>query len=104
MKRIIEKYGVQHQLDMCIEEMAELMQAINKCRRSGIVGTEIEKPHKGSTIEQVRAYNNLCAEVADVKIMLLQMDCMVDQERVEMIMERKIKRIWNKLNATADIQ
>ncbi len=74
LARAIEHYGIESQLNQAIEEMAELIQAINKARRSGIVGKfGIKSPTIESQMNEVEAYNDLCMEVADVKIMLFKL-------------------------------
>jgi NTP pyrophosphatase (non-canonical NTP hydrolase) len=57
-KKAIEKWGIDSQEDMMIEEMSELIKAILKYRR---------KP------EDDEKYENVCEEIADVNIMLKQM-------------------------------
>ncbi len=53
LNRAIEHYGAEHQENMCIEECAELIQAINK-------------KHRGEA-------HNIPEEIADVEIMLEQL-------------------------------
>ena len=53
-KKIVDHYGVDHQLDVLVEEMGELLQAIGKLKR-------------------YNARDNFIEELSDVSIMLLQM-------------------------------
>lgn len=62
-KKAIDTYGEENQLNMLIEEMAELIQAINKYRRSD---NYLELEH-------------VAEETADVKIMLEQLDVMFEK-------------------------
>jgi NTP pyrophosphatase (non-canonical NTP hydrolase) len=98
IRQVVSKFGVPNQLDMVIEECAELIQAINKARRVGIVDQHtIHPPAWESSMTQIEAYNNLCAEVADMKIMLEQIEYMLDSERINLSYDRKLKRLEKKL-------
>jgi NTP pyrophosphatase (non-canonical NTP hydrolase) len=72
-KKALEKWGNNTQMDMCIEECAELIQAINKFRRN-------------PTAENMKA---LCSEVADVENMIeqvrfiLKKDALIDNIKTE---------------------
>jgi NTP pyrophosphatase (non-canonical NTP hydrolase) len=70
-KAAIAKFGEVSQQDMVIEECAELIQAINKYRRKP--GCE--------TLEA------LASEIADVKIMLAQLEIILDSD--DMVNEEK---------------
>lgn len=61
LERAIHKYGDMMQMRQCIEEMAELTQAISKYQRA-YSEEEVEK-----------AIDNLIEEIADVHIMVQQM-------------------------------
>ncbi len=81
-------WGEQLQLDMLVEECAELIQAVTKLHRS-----------KGS-------YIHLWEEIADVEIMIDQMrlhfsDQMIDHERKKKL-ERLEERITEKLKGQED--
>jgi NTP pyrophosphatase (non-canonical NTP hydrolase) len=77
-KAAIEKYGESNQQDMCIEECAELIQAINKWRRKPCAFT----------------FHNLLEEIADVEIMLAQLKLIVQSENmINYIKENKINRL-----------
>ena len=62
---IAERYGYEPQSRQCIEEMAELTQAINKLWRKQNFG--------GNSREIAEAQENLLEEIADVLIMIWQM-------------------------------
>lgn len=59
-------YGFESQSIQCIEEMAELTQAITKLRRSRGIGQTTEKSEQ-------ECRDNVIEELADVYIMLIQM-------------------------------
>lgn len=92
------KGGVLLQLDMAVEECAELIQAINKIKRAGLVSYEIAKPCNRMDLKSTEAYDNLCGEVADVKIMIAQMELMLDKERFITALDLKIERLKTKLS------
>ncbi len=97
-ERAIKQNGILNQLDMVIEECAELTQAINKARRAGIVTDDcIMKPNAFMSQKQIFAYHNLCGEVADVMIMLPQIQAMLDAEFVKIAYDRKIQRLERRL-------
>ncbi len=60
-RRAIEWWGIDPQFNMMIEECAELIQAIQKYKRNdGFIDQEL--------------INKMCEEVADVKIMVAQIE------------------------------
>lgn len=97
LKEAIDKYGVSNQLFMAMEECAELIQAINKVGREGIVAYQITKPNKSMDIKTVFAYNNLCSEVADVKIMIAQLEMVLNKETIDLCVDRKIERLSERI-------
>jgi NTP pyrophosphatase (non-canonical NTP hydrolase) len=77
-KAAIEKFGEKNQQDMCIEECAELIQAINKWRRKPCAFT----------------FGNLLEEIADVEIMLAQLRLIIDADMViDLHKKQKIERL-----------
>lgn len=72
-KNAINKFGAYHQLDMLIEEMAELTQSISKFKRDKI--------------------HNVEEEVADVEIMLEQLRLMNDLFDIKVIDEIKEEKL-----------
>lgn len=77
----IEHYGVPAQVDMVIEEMAELTKALLKFRRFG-------------WSENASDYlENVIEEIADVKIMIRQLEMIYDtDDDVEDWIDRKVMR------------
>jgi NTP pyrophosphatase (non-canonical NTP hydrolase) len=77
-KAAIAKFGEKNQQDMCIEECAELIQAINKWRRKPCAFT----------------FHNLLEEIADVEIMLAQLKLIIDADMViDLHKKQKIERL-----------
>lgn len=86
LKIIAEHYGYDAQSRQCIEEMAELTQAINKFWRGYGNGQKTEK-----SIAECRY--NLVEEMADVQIMLWQMEyLLLSAQEVDQMIEKKLDR------------
>ena len=86
LKRIIETYGIENQMLQCIEEMGELIQAINKYRRA-----------KGSS-SCIDSYKQVIEEIADVQIMIEQMRLMFDGAAVDEVIAEKLERMRGRLD------
>ena len=83
---IADHYGYDAQSRQCMEEMAELTQAINKFWR--VCGNG-QKTEKG--IQDCR--DNLTEEMADVQIMLWQMEyLLLSGQEVNQMIEKKLDR------------
>lgn len=89
IKQIADYYGYENQKGMLMEEMGELMQAVNKYDRACAEGDLYGKEYARWKIVQ---------EIADVRIMLDQMtyllnaEYVADQQYIEKI-ERQLERI-----------
>ena len=83
----IKTFGVDLQLAVAIEEMAELTKAIVKIRR---VADDYGKTQA--------ARENLLEEIADVDIMIEQMKIMWGPKRVEEYRRKKLERLERRLN------
>ena len=75
----IKTWGVDNQVDMLIEEAAEVIHAIQKLRR-GLV-TE----------------DSVCEELADLEIVLEQMRLVFSTKDIDKFKAAKIKRLKNRL-------
>ena len=81
---ISERYGYEPQSRQCIEEMAELTQAINKLWRKQNFG--------GNSCEIAEAHKNLLEEIADVIIMirqLIELLC-IGEEEISQVINHKL--------------
>lgn len=86
IKIIADHYGYESQSRQCMEEMAELTQAINKFWRVCGNGQKTEK-----SIQDCR--DNLVEEMADVQIMLWQMEyLLLSGQEVNQMIEKKLDR------------
>lgn len=88
---IANHYGYEPQSRMCMEECAELIQAINKYHRASESG-DIQK--------MFEAREQVAEEMADVQIMLLQMEIFLFDDRtmlnvIDKKLDRQIKRIMS---------
>ena len=86
MRQAIETYGVQAQCDVAIEEMAELTQVVMKIRR---ISDDYE--------ETMAARDHLIDEIADVGIMIDQMELMFGAVDVEKMRRKKLLRLKKRL-------
>lgn len=76
-KQILKHYGLQHQKSKAIEELGELIVALQKDLLSGKDGLS----------------QDVLEEIADVHIMLTQLlDDDADKTQVSLIVDRKLKR------------
>jgi NTP pyrophosphatase (non-canonical NTP hydrolase) len=89
IRYIANHYGYESQSRQCIEELAELIQAINKFSR---IGENIAKTGKAK--ELLEAENHVAEEIADVEIMIAQLQELlgIDDERVMGIVDMKLDR------------
>lgn len=101
IRTIARHYEYDAQSRQCIEEMAELTQAINKYWRTELqCGKNLYNPWDGYMPDNSEEYYNLVEEIADVQIMLEQMkfflaaghdvNCIIDEK-----LDRQIERINN---------
>lgn len=98
IQKIADTYGYDAQSRQCIEEMAELTQAINKKWRTDIAFAN--KLYQGTPDEnfltEIKLYMHILEEIADVQIMLWQMEYLLKDDVsdiIEMKLDRQIKRI-----------
>lgn len=75
----ILRWGVAAQMDMALEEMGELIVAIQQRRRNRTTDTEIAE------------------EVADVSIMMLQLRKILGEQLVDDLITQKIDRLQSRL-------
>lgn len=81
----IKVFGIESQVDMCLEEMSELAKALLKLRRSPLKDQNILT--QGKLIVDIRE------EIADVQIMLDQMRLIYGHD--DGIEEKKLKRLYD---------
>ena len=102
IRKIGRHYGYDAQSRQCIEEMAELTQAINKYWRTELqCGKNLYNPWDGYMPDNSEEYYNLVEEIADVQIMLEQMKFFLaaghDVNRIiDEKLDRQIYRIEHK--------
>ena len=85
LKQAIEIFGITQQMDMAMEECAELIVALNKIKRSTI-------------IDQNKAVDDMLSEVADVEIMIEQIKIMFSgYEAVESAKKEKLARLAHRV-------
>lgn len=102
IRTIARHYEYDAQSRQCIEEMAELTQAINKYWRTELQrGKNLYNPWDGYMPNDSEEYYNLIEEIADVQIMLEQMKFFLatghDVNRIiDEKLDRQIYRIEHK--------
>jgi hypothetical protein len=84
-KDALSLWGEDDELDMMIEEMAELTKAIIKLRRGRGNGKYLELRIKVSE------------EIADVKIMIGQMEQMFSKTNIDMFYNKKLRRLKRRI-------
>lgn len=93
IKKIANTYGYEPQSRQCIEEMAELTQAINKFWRKCGNGQPTEK-------DLETCIDNMIEELSDVQIMIWQMVYILGVDTIPYILkklDRQIKIIEGKI-------
>lgn len=91
IQKIAQKYGYDAQSRQCIEEMAELTQAINKFWRKVLKCGKRELVRYDDNLFFPKEQDNLVEEIADVQIMLWQMEYLLNAD-VSTIIEQKLNR------------
>lgn len=82
----LDQWGLPAQLGMAIEEMGELLQAINHMWRGRHASVAMDKM-------------KLCEEIGDVMIVMAQLR-LIDAELVDSYVEAKLARFKERLNRT----
>lgn len=91
--RIAEEYGYDAQSRQCIEEMAELTQAINKFWRKQLKCGKVDLSTLSAAGFGTKEYENLVEEIADVEIMIEQMKVFMDcEDSVTEVVKEKLDR------------
>lgn len=83
-----ETWGAEAQYDQCIEEMAELIVAINKYKRNKFYNEEFDYNVKANLIE----------ELADVYMCIEQLILMNNENRVFSVFEKKLDKLKGHLD------
>ena len=90
LRKAIDTYGTEAQMMQCIEEMAELIQAINKYFRAN------------TNEEMAKAYISVIEEISDVQIMLEQMRIVFGDKSVDEQITTKLGRLEKRLKVGAE--
>ena len=81
-QRALDEWGEYSQLDQAVEEMAELILAINKYKR-----TNMDLGKKKDEIME-----NLIEEIADVKMCIEQLEMMLGKGKVNDMLDKKMDK------------
>ena len=92
IRYIANHYGYESQSRQCIEELAELIQAINKFDRAG--KKLAETGNDQALHEMLESVNHVSEEIADVAITVAQLQELmgIEDERVLGIVDMKLDR------------
>lgn len=105
IQKIADTHGYDAQSRQCIEEMSELTQAINKFWRrhlscGAVTMEDVKRANEDLVnmplLKACRGYENLVEEIADVQIMLWQMEYLLDADIEPIVnckLDRQLKRI-----------
>lgn len=83
LEQAIKQWGVEAQVEMIEEECIELALAIHKLRRN-----------RGDNMKKLE---NVCDEIADVKIMIQQAEKIFDKEAIDQRVIFKMNRLKERL-------
>lgn len=107
IQKIAKTYGYDAQSCQCIEEMAELTQAINKFWRKQLkcglfTVEEIRDYGEGisgfSELKDTDGYKNLVEEMADVQITLWQLEYLLNAD-TSIIIQQKLDRQMERIES-----
>ena len=84
---IADYYGYFAQRDMLTEECGEAIQAVNKCRRCC-----------------VGAQDNFLGELADIKVLLAQMEHFLNEDKITAIANEKIARVLKRIEKEKELK
>ena len=88
-------WGLVAQYDQAIEEMAELIVAINKYKRKCLFGEYKNNP---------KIEDNLAEEIADVKMCLEQLEHYMGEEKVSNIFDKKMQKLIEEIQYMKDLK
>ena len=112
IQKIAQTYGYDAQSRQCIEEMAELTQAINKFWRKQLkcglfTVEEVRSYGEGisgfSELKATDGYKNLLEELADVQIMLWQLEYILNAD-TSIIVQQKLDRQMERMEENEQIK
>ena len=83
---IAKHYGFDAQSRQCIEEMAELTKSLNKFWRKNLLCGQVNLTDNVlKALKQTPEYSSVLEEVADVQIMIWQMESLLDLDINDMV-------------------
>lgn len=87
-QRAIDEWGEYSQLDQAIEEMAELIVALNKYKR-----TNMDLSKKKDEVME-----NLIEEIADTKMCVEQLEMMFGKDKINQMLDKKMQKFLECFN------
>lgn len=80
-KKCLDVYGADPQIDTCLEEMSELAKALLKYRRKKALADRKDVNPVSDGVDLEKAREDIIDELADVKVMVRQMEMLFDAEK-----------------------
>lgn len=90
-----KEWGLVAQYDQAIEEMGELIVAINKYKRKCLFGEYKNNP---------KIEDNLAEEIADVKMCLEQLEEYMGSKKVAKIFNKKLQKLADEIQYMKDLK
>lgn len=100
-KDAVDTFGVDNQFDMVSEEFGELIQALNKIKRTFDTNklSEIKQGKiKFNSVKESLVYCGMCSEIADAKIMIRQLEYIFSNDHINISEERKLIRLKDRID------
>ena len=94
-KQAEELWGLIAQYDQAVEEMGELIVAINKYKRKCLYGEYANNP---------KVENALIEEIADVKMCLEQLEDYMGSDRVNEVFDKKMQKLLDEIEEMKKIK
>lgn len=98
-QQLLDKFGVLHQADIWVEELSELIQAIQKAKRYKVLTEDgISYLNEDLTQSETKAIKNLYEEFADVQNSLKQIELLMEHKFILYAKDQTTLKIINTLN------
>ncbi|MBK7362878.1 MAG: hypothetical protein IPJ01_11320 [Micavibrio sp.] len=100
-KDAVDTFGVNNQFDMVFEEFGELIQALNKIKRTFDINklSEIKEGKvKFNNVKEALVYGGMCSEIADAKIMIRQLEYIFSNDHINLSEERKLIKLQDRID------
>lgn len=100
-KDAVDTFGVDNQFDMVFEEFGELIQALNKIKRTFDINKLLEIKEgkvKFNSVKEALVYCGMCSEIADAKVMIRQLEYIFSNDHINLSEERKLMKLQDRID------